>query len=329
MTKAKLGQVCTWDQTGWHSKPDELNEVAWVCSNLGSLSATLSQNLMLENTFCHVPGIGLATERKLWSAGILNWEDSLGTTEVLARILKKRTDVFRQRLDTSRERLEKSDVRYFSGVLHPRHHWRLFPHFRHSIAYIDIETTGLWAGDAITTIALYDGQSIFHYVNGDNLDQFRRDIRDYDLIVTYNGKGFDVPMLENYFDMRLRQAHIDLRYVLESLGYHGGLKICESELGIDRGSLDGVDGYFAIWLWYEFRRNNNPKALETLLAYNIQDVLNLETLLTMAYNLEIEDTPFRLTLHLPTPLGIPNPFKPDMRTIDRIMYRTAGIAYAS
>ncbi len=29
---------------------------------------------MLHQTFCHIPGIGMKTERKLWEAGITSWE---------------------------------------------------------------------------------------------------------------------------------------------------------------------------------------------------------------------------------------------------------------
>jgi uncharacterized protein YprB with RNaseH-like and TPR domain len=51
----------------------------------------------------------------------------------------------------------------------------------------------------------------------------------------YNGKTFDVPFIEKYFGIRMNHAHIDLRYVLKSLGYAGGLKRCEKALGLDRG----------------------------------------------------------------------------------------------
>ena len=29
---------------------------------------------MLQNTFCHIPGIGTKTEQRMWSAGVLSWE---------------------------------------------------------------------------------------------------------------------------------------------------------------------------------------------------------------------------------------------------------------
>lgn len=186
------------------------------------------------------------------------------------------------------------------------------------IAYLDIETTGLRYGDHITTIAIYDGRSIYHYVKGDNLSDFAKDIEKYSLLVTYNGKCFDVPFLEHQFKIKINHAHIDLRYVLKSLGYGGGLKACERSFGIDRKGLADVDGYFAVLLWNDFIRNKNPKALETLLAYNIQDVLNLELLLAMAYNLKLKETPFQDSLRLPLPL-LPKPsFEADRETIDKI-----------
>ncbi|MEE8398677.1 MAG: ribonuclease H-like domain-containing protein [Desulfobacterales bacterium] len=186
------------------------------------------------------------------------------------------------------------------------------------MAYLDIETTGLekWACE-ITTIALYNGESVFYYVNGQNLDDFVGEIDTYDVIVSYNGKSFDVPFIEHYFGITLNQAHIDLRYILASLGYRGGLKSCEIQLGIDRGDLADVDGYFAVLLWYDYTQNGNQKALETLLAYNIQDTVNLETLMVTAYNMKIKDAPFHQD-QLPEPVSPLIPFTVDKGTVDRI-----------
>ncbi len=132
----------------------------------------------------------------------------------------------------------------------------------------------------------------FSLTSKDKTSRFKEDIQKYKVLVTYNGKCFDVPFLQSYFGIKLNQVHIDLRYVLKSLGYTGGLKGCEKKAGIDRGDLDGVDGYFAVFLWNEYQRNKNDKALETLLAYNIQDVVNLETLMVLSYNLKLKETPF-------------------------------------
>ena len=66
---------------------------------------------------------------------------------------------------------------------------------------------------------------------------------------------------DSYFNIRLPQAQIDLRCVLAHVGYKGGLKKCESLLGIDRGNLADMDGFFAVLLWKEYQKTGNPKAI--------------------------------------------------------------------
>jgi hypothetical protein len=54
-----------------------------------------------------------------------------------------------------------------------------------------------------------------------------------------------------------------------------------------------------------------------LLAYNIQDVVNLEKLMVTAYNLKIRATPF-YRHRLPEPLSPEIPFDADAATIEKI-----------
>jgi uncharacterized protein YprB with RNaseH-like and TPR domain len=272
---------------------------------------------MLKNTFCHIPGISINTELKLWSAGMRSWDCIDAASSVV--ISSRRRETIRRQVQESQQRLAAADPSYFADRLSSQQHWRLFPDFRNCIAYLDIETTGLSPlSSYITTIALYDGRKIRHYVRGENLEQFRRDINDYSLIVTYNGKCFDIPFIQQAMGLKMEQAHIDLRYVLKSLGYGGGLKGCERKLGLDRGDLEGVDGFFAVLLWEDYRRSRNPRSLETLLAYNIQDVVNLEVLLTMAYNLKIAATPFTDSHRMSLPKAPQIPFKADRKIVERL-----------
>ena len=275
---------------------------------------------ILQSTFCHIPSISRAFEYKLWEAGIQHWDHASGIPADWTSVAKRK--VLTEYAVRSKLELQNLNANFFADNLPSNEHWRLFPEFRNHIAYLDIETTGLspsW--DEITTIALYDGKDIRWYVNGDNLKQFKNDIKDYKLLVTYNGKCFDVPFLRTYFKINLDVAHIDLRYVLKGLGYAGGLKGCERKLGIDRGELKDVDGFFAVLLWKEYRTKGNTKALETLLAYNIEDVINLEQLLVIAYNKKLEETPFARShqLEIPSPPGIP--FSADIATIRQIKCR--------
>jgi len=272
---------------------------------------------MLKNTFQHIAGIGSKTEARLWAAGTTDW----GCLETLSGIdlpPKKKT-ALAAACRESGEALAQGNPGYFKGRIPASLEWRLFPEFRDRMVYLDIETDGLdsYYGH-ITTIALYDGTDIFWYVQGRNLDDFVTDIKKYRVLVTYNGKTFDVPFIQSYFRIKLLQAHIDLRYVLASLGYKGGLKRCEKALGIGRGDLAGVDGAFAPELWKEYQIYNSQKALETLLAYNIEDVVNLEILMVKAYNLKLTGTPFEKTHRLKLPQPVVIPFAPDLQIVEKI-----------
>lgn len=271
---------------------------------------------MLNNTFIHIPGIGRKTEERFWASGIRSWDDFVEPLPIQLPPAKK--EFITKHVEHSRKCLvEQSN--FFANLLPSSQHWRIFPHFRQSTAFLDIETTGLDGyANEITTIAIYDGHSIFYYVNGENLDDFREDIARYEVIVTYNGKCFDIPFIENYLGIDMHQTHIDLRYILKSLGYSGGLKGCEKQLGLERGELDGVDGFFAVLLWAEYRNTENRQALETLLTYNIQDAVNLEILMIEAYNLNLRRTPFFQSHQLPQPSVPLIPYSVDRKIIDKI-----------
>lgn len=273
---------------------------------------------MLTNTFCHIPGIGPKSERILWDRGVLSWKDVLAAAP--GESLGRNRHHLRNCVLESMERLEEHDARYFARQLPSHQQWRLFPEFRSSVVYLDIETSGMAPpDDFITTISTFDGATISYYVKGYNLDEFKYDIGKYDVVVTYNGKCFDVPVLESHFGIRMNQAQIDLRFVLKSLGFTGGLKGCEKKMGIDRRELDGVDGYLAVLLWQDFAANNNPRALETLLAYNILDAVNLEMLMVKAYNMKLKETPFLETHRLGLPSPVENLFEPDCAIVKKLL----------
>ena len=111
---------------------------------------------------------------------------------------------------------------------------------------------------------------------------------------------------------------IDLRYVFKSLDFKGGLKLIEKNLGIDRGDLIDVNGFFAIHLWNEYLFNNNKKALNTLIAYNIEDTINLETLMHIGYNLKLKTLGFQTFKKLEIPPKPKHHFLPDNELIKRL-----------
>ena len=272
---------------------------------------------MLQNTFIHIQSIGAVTEQRLWESGLSEWDAY--SDHISIPLSGKRKYLLQKGIDESRQHFLQDNPVYFSKRLPSNQCWRLFPEFRDSTVYLDIETTGLDRYfNQITTIALYDGHEIKTYVHGQNLDDFIEDIQKCKVIVSYNGKSFDIPFIESFFNIRLNHAQIDLRYVLYSLGFRGGLKGVERQLGTDRGDLRDVDGFFAVLLWDEYQTSGDQKALDTLLAYNVQDTVTLENLMVTAYNLKLRQTPFYNTHLITDPISPGNPFRADLETVDRI-----------
>lgn len=277
---------------------------------------------MLTNTFVHIPGVGAITEQRLWEAGFQDWDRFLQSPGVNGSL--KKSERIRRHLEESREYLQNEDPCYFSDRLPARFQWRFFPEFRDRTVYLDIETTGMDGYDTdITLIGLFDGNAITYFIKDQNLEAFAEEIQKYRVIVTYNGRCFDVPFIRSRLGVPMDHAHIDLRYVLAGLGYRGGLKGCERAVGIDRGVLAGLDGFDAVLLWHDFYHNGNRKALDTLLAYNGQDIVNLETLMVLAYNQNLRQTPFFHENRLPAPSIRAIPYDADPETVQRIQFSKA------
>ncbi len=239
---------------------------------------------MLRQTFLHVPGIGYRTEERLWAAGITSWED-VGRPETASAMPRHLLPRLEDAVQESQEALRRGRYRYFAERLPSREHWRTWPEFRGAVGYLDIETTGLDIGrDAVTVVGLYDGRRKRSFVKGDNLEDLPRALEDVRLLVTFNGARFDVPFLRRAFPrMRLDQLHMDLMNPLHRLGFWGGLKRIERRLGIERSEETvGLGGFDAVRLWAAYAAGDDD-ALDTLLAYNLEDVVNLEPLAEFAY----------------------------------------------
>jgi uncharacterized protein YprB with RNaseH-like and TPR domain len=271
---------------------------------------------MLKHTFQHLYGIGERTEKRLWASGITTWEEFLQAPERTELPLWLR-DLACRELEQSLAALECRNAQYFSDRLAAAAQWRLYPEFGQRIGYLDIETTGLAVDiSALTVIGIYDGVHPHVYVRGKNLADFVTDIAEFTLLVTYNGKGFDLPVLRRAFNLPLAHAHIDLRSPLATLGYKGGLKKIERTVGLEReGSLALLDGWSAVLLW-QYYEAGEEEALDTLLRYNLEDVIHLPALLALVYNTRVQQLPFPIVpVEFPPPPPLPFAFS------ERLIYR--------
>lgn len=255
---------------------------------------------MLKHTFFHIPGIGRSTERRLWENGVSDWDVFSASIDSVA-IAETSRQLAPQILEHSRTCLDSRNHQFFSKTLGLQEAWRAFPDFRDKCVYLDIETDGGWEGDSITMVGLYDGNEFRALIRDVDLHTFPDVISHYGMIVTFFGSGFDLPMLQKRFwGLQFDQIHLDLCPTFKKLGIRGGLKKIEKQLGIARGQdTDGLDGRAAIRLWREFQEGSK-EALELLIAYNREDVVNMERLAEICYKMNRDVTlPQQMELLLP------------------------------
>jgi uncharacterized protein len=146
------------------------------------------------------------------------------------------------------------------------------------IGYLDIETS--FAG-GVTLYGLMRGASgpLIQLVGASiTRDAIEETLKDLDTLCTFNGEGFDLPVLRKAFGIGLIEQYrsLDLSLECRKVGIRGGLKKIENGMQIPR-ALRGVNGYDAMLLWERWEKGERA-ALETLLEYNRDDVINLALL---------------------------------------------------
>lgn len=231
--------------------------------------------MRIENSFIPVRGVGEATERKLWRNGVTHWEEFEGSV-----VGSTRADRIEEFIVEAQTHLDDGDACFFDEALPSGCRWRLYENFRSETCFFDIETTGLdQHRDDVTTVSFHRDGDTTTLVQGRDLtaERLERQFADAELIVTFNGKRFDVPFLESSFDLDVDLPHVDLMYPCKQLGFDGGLKTVESDLGIERDRPD-LGGRDAVRLWHEYEAGDDG-ALETLVSYNRDDAVNLHSLM--------------------------------------------------
>ncbi len=238
---------------------------------------------MLRNTFLHLPGVGEATERRWWQQGRTDWDAALA---VSCR------DDQRRVLEDSRLALEVGNWSFFENALSNVHKWRAWGDLRDRAVFVDIETDGGAAPESITVIGTFDGATVRHFVAEENIQDAADYLEQFPFIVSYNGVFFDLPLIRQRFTHRLQNhLHFDLRFALHRLGFKGGLKRIEQQLGIERSAETiGLGGWDAVRLWREWQYGSR-EALDLLLAYNAEDVRNLFPLAAFVYDQMLAMTP--------------------------------------
>ncbi len=252
---------------------------------------------MLTASFIFAKGLTDDLERALWGKGITSWELLRQYPEEAAMVLGAgRGQKLVEQVAEAQSAHARIDLPWFRANWPERELWRLWQGYAadNRIAFVDIETTGLTPGyDQITVIGLADATGATAFVAGrpqpgdEPLERFREAIRPYQLIVTYNGTGFDLPFIEKSFresNFRFEQPHLDIMLTARSLGLQGGLKDMEKLVGIERpADIKDMRGAEAIQLWGQWKNTGDAAAYRRLTTYCKADCTNLRDFCTAIY----------------------------------------------
>jgi len=171
-----------------------------------------------------------------------------------------------------------------------------------AFAFLDTETTGLAGGTGtyafMVGVGRYDGEA-FHLVQFFMRDPMEEPallealtefLQPCQALVTFNGKAFDVPLLNARYITHgesppmASMAHLDLlllarrlwrdRLPSRALGY-----LEEHILGLTRTQED-VPGWVIPSLYFDYLRTNDARPLKSVFYHNAVDVLSLAALLS-------------------------------------------------
>ncbi len=179
------------------------------------------------------------------------------------------------------------------------------------LLYLDTETTGLSTGAGtlafLVGIGYYDELSSQYIVEQylmedydqepDLLSRLLATLDRFDTLVTYNGKSFDVPLLEvryvmNRLHSRLRQmTQLDLLHAARRI-YKRRIGSCSlgnmerTLLGIERA--DDIPGAEIPECFFAYVKDRDPKRMNLVLKHNRQDILSMPLLMgTMLQTLQL------------------------------------------
>ncbi len=166
------------------------------------------------------------------------------------------------------------------------------------LVFLDTETTGLSGGAGSTAflvgIARADGERLvvkqlfLEDFPGELelVERLERELSERDVLVTFNGKAFDVPLLRTRFIMNGRRfpeaRQLDLLYASRRLwkaliGPCSLRSIEERVLGIERSG--DVPSFLVPEIYLDFLRTGDPSGLRTVFAHHRQDIVSLARLL--------------------------------------------------
>lgn len=164
--------------------------------------------------------------------------------------------------------------------------------------FLDLETTGLSGGTGIVPFLVGMGYYrddkfyVIQYFLGElaeeermiqEIDQFLSEMN-FKSVVTFNGKGFDIPLLETRFILHRQPLllselpHLDFLYAARNLWrhkhescrlYHLAREVVEADRAEDIPSAE------IPWRYFHYLNTGNFELIEPILYHNQEDILSL------------------------------------------------------
>jgi len=247
---------------------------------------------MLLSTFQHIEGIGKKTEETLWHEGVLNWEQYLSKFgKQLSLLANNRSNS----ISASQHAFQIGDVSYFANHLNKSEYYRVALAYPRETLFLDIETTGLSLYyDEITIIGWsIDGEYGVYIKDHDENDLIEA-LEKAKVIVTYNGTMFDLKFIKKKFPgISIPPVHVDLRFLAKRVGYTGGQKSIEKQIGFNRtSSIGDMLGEAAPILWHKYRRGDLG-SLKQLIIYNHADIEGVKAIFDISVSglYKLQDIP--------------------------------------
>lgn len=231
---------------------------------------------ILDQSLCLLKGVSPEYEIRLHRLGILTCQQLSINADIY--FSSRKADQLRDSFIEFKISRESHLVDWFVSHLPVGHRVRAIKAFQEESLFCDIETTGVCSSSKITCISSFFNGKLETFWQGHNLNEFLHVWQKAKILVTFNGKRFDVPMICKHFNLSSPPPQVDLMYEASHYGLRGGLKNIERLLGYKRECLDCTNGKDAIVLWDSYCKTGNDRVLNQLIRYNQQDVQSLVAL---------------------------------------------------
>ena len=243
---------------------------------------------ILDQSLCLLDGVTHETEIRLRRAGVLTCEQLARDADryFSARHAQRIRDSFSEWQVARTSGL----IDWMVGHLPVGHRVRALSQYWDDALFFDIETDGKSPSSCITCISTIRHRTHRSFWRGHNLSDFLTEWANAKILVSFNGKRFDTPIVCKAFGLTSIPPQIDLMDEAAHYGYRGGLKVVEKRFGFSRKAKGCVDGNDAIRLWMEYTTGHLDDSLKTLLAYNQEDVESLVALSKAILCLSLENT---------------------------------------